>query len=312
MDNASPKNSIWNKPIVNIIRVLFIAILVILIVLIAYRIITGKSLGIKSFIGHKIYVVKNLGKAISDSSTIKSSSGDFSNIVFVHHSTGNNLIREGNLKEVFGNAGYELWDHGYNEQGLRGPDGNGTNYNYNIPGDNTNPGGFNRLLNQPEYSIPINAYSSLLQHDVLVLKSCFRPTNNIRSDEQLEQYKIWYLEMRAEMDQHPEKVFIIVTTPPLNPAETNQQEASRAREFSEWLQSDEFLSGHPNIYTFDYFDILAVNDLSSAENNMLKEAYREGNDSHPNQQANVDVAPKFFEFVSSSIEHYKNLFLSQH
>jgi hypothetical protein len=191
------------------------------------------------------------------------------------------------------------------------PDGKSTGYNYNIPGDNTNPGGFYRLLNQTEYAIPINAYSGLLQHDVLVLKSCFSPTNNIRSDEQLEQYKVWYLDIRDEMDQHPEKVFIIVTAPPLNPAETNPDEAARAREFSLWLQSDEFLAGHPNIYTFDFFDHLAVNDPASSEYNMLREQYRVGHDSHPNQYANETMGPIFVDFISIAINHYKSTINNQ-
>lgn len=299
--------SIQNKPILKIGVVIIAIIGVLFAALVAYRLVTGKSLGLRSFVSQKIYFVKNLGLAILDSSDVKSASDDFSNIVFVHHSTGSNLIQDGNVRELFQETGYQLWDHGYNEQGLRKPDGSMAGYNYNIPGDNTNPGGFRKLLNQPEYPIPLNAYSGLLQHDVLVLKSCFRPTNNIRSDEQLEQYKIWYLEMRDEMDQHPEKAFIIVTPPPLNPAETNPEEATRARFFAEWLQSDEFLLGHRNIYTFDYFDYLAVSDPTSAEYNMLQEQFRIGDDSHPNQHANEIIGPIFVEFISNSIENYKSL-----
>lgn len=307
METTTRKKSIKDKLILKIGIVLLFIVIALFISLVAYRLVTGKSLGLRSFVAYRIYRVKNLGMAIIDSSRVKSDADDFTNIVFVHHSTGNNLIKDGNVRKLFQEAGYELWDHGYNEQGLRMPDGKSTGYNYNIPGDNTNPGGLNRLLNQTEYPIPINAYSGLLQHDVLVLKSCFRPTNNIRSDEQLEQYKTWYLQMRDEMDQHSEKVFIIVSPPPLNPAETNPEEATRARAFSVWLQSDEFLSGHTNIYTFDYFNYLAVSDPASEEYNMLKEQYRVGDDSHPNQHANETIGPIFVEFISNSIGHYKDL-----
>jgi hypothetical protein len=117
--------------------------------------------------------------------------------------------------------------------------------------------------------------------------------------------------MRDEMGQHPEKVFIIVTPPPLNPAETNPEEATRARAFSVWLQSNEFLSGHPNIYTFDYYDYLADSDPSSEEYNMLQAQYRVGDDSHPNQYANETIAPVFVEFTSNSIKHYQNFTQSQ-
>lgn len=306
METTINKKSIKDKPVFKIGVGIFLVIVIIFVSLVAYRLISGKSLGIRGFISYKIYTVKNLGLAILDSSEVKYNSGDFSNIVFVHHSTGSNLIQDGNVRELFQESGYQFWDHGFNEQGLRMPDGSRTGYNYNIPGDNTNPGGFNRLLNQTEYPIPINAYSGLLQHDVLVLKSCFRPTNNIRSEEQLEQYKIWYLEIRDEMDQHTEKVYIIVTPPPLNPAETNPEEAARARDFAIWLQSDEYLAEHPNIYTFDYFDYLAVNDPGSEEYNMLQDQFRIGNDSHPNQYANEIIGPIFVEFITNSIEDYKN------
>jgi len=301
------ETTIRKNPILKIGAVFFIVFIALFICLVAFRMITGKSLGLRSFVSQKFYSAKNLGRAVLASSTVKSTSDDFSNIVFVHHSVGNNLIKDGNVRELFLVTGYQLWDHGYNEQGLRKPDGTSTGYNYNIPGDNTNPGSFYRILNQTEYPIPINAYSGLLQHDVLVLKSCFRPTNNIRSDEQLEQYKIWYLDMRDEMDQHPEKVFIILTPPPLNPAETNLEEATRARAFSEWLKSDEFLSGHPNIYTFDYYDYLAVSDPASPEHNMLQEQYRIADDSHPNKHANETISPIFVELISNSIEEYKSL-----
>jgi hypothetical protein len=301
MTTTSPKTN----PFVKIGIALVIAVIAIVVILAAYRLITGKSLGLRSFVTHKIYFVENLGRAIQGSAAVKASSGDFRNIVFVHHSTGNNLIRQGNVRELFQEAGYNFWDHGYNEKGLRDPEGKGTGYNYNIPGDNTNPGGYYRIFNQTEYSLPINAYSGLLQHEVIVFKSCFRPTNHIRSDEQLEQYKTWYLGIRDEMDQHPEKIFIVVTPPPLNPAETNPEEAARARAFASWLKSEAYLAGHPNVFTFDFFDHLAEGDPNDSDYNMLRAAYRDGDDSHPNRQANETIGPLFVAFIIEAIEAYR-------
>ncbi len=34
-------------------------------------------------------------------------------ILFMHHSTGANLIREGEVREGLSALGYESWDHGY-------------------------------------------------------------------------------------------------------------------------------------------------------------------------------------------------------
>jgi hypothetical protein len=125
-----------------------------------------------------------------------------------------------------------------------------------------------------------------LQHEVIIFKSCFAPANNITSDQQLEQYKTWYLGIRNVMAQRPDKLFIVVTDPPLNPAETNAQEAARARAFATWLKSSEYLNGHRNVYTFDFYGYLAENDPASPDYSMLRKAYREGSDSHPNQIAN--------------------------
>ncbi|HIE57826.1 MAG TPA: hypothetical protein EYP88_06315 [Anaerolineales bacterium] len=293
------------SPVVKIGLALLLVVIAVGAILSIYRLVTGKSLGLRGYVAYRVYLVKNLAKAIQGSSAITSTSGNFQNIVFLHHSTGTNLIRQGNMRELFREAGYNFWDHGYNEQGLRTPEGASTGYNYNIPGDNTNPGGFYRIFNQTEYPFPLNAYSGLLQHEVIIFKSCFRPTNHIRSDEQLEQYKTWYLGIRDEMDRHPEKIFIIITAPPLNPAETNPEEAARARIFADWLKSDEYLDGHANVFTFDFFNVLAESDPDAEDHNMLQAAYRDGNDSHPNQLANETIAPILVDFIIEAIESYR-------
>ena len=279
--------------------------------MVSYRLITGKSIGLRSFVENKINSVTNLGRAILDSSSVKKGSQEFHNIVFLHHSTGNNLIQQGGVRQLMQNAGYNFWDHGFNYQGLRGPDGKKAGYSYKIPGDNTDPDGFHKIFTQSEYSLPLNAYSGLLQHDVIIFKSCFAPANQIKSDEQLEQYKAWYLEIRDEIDQHPEKIFIILTIPPLNPAETNPEEAARARAFAEWLISDEYLAGHANLFAFDFFDYLAENDPASPEYSMLREAYRTGTDSHPNQSANQYIGPLFAAFITETIEGYQSTVLAR-
>lgn len=274
-------------------------------VLLAVRLITGRSLGLRSFVERNTYFITNPLRAILDQrSVVASGEREFRNIVFLHHSTGSNLIVQGQVRELLSREGFAFWDHGYNEQGLRGPDSKRTGYSYNIPDDNTNPGGLVKIFRQNLSSLPINAFSGLLQHDVIAFKSCFAPGNNIRSDAQLEQYKAWYLEMRQVMDQYPDKIFLASTIPPLNPAETNPEEAARARAFATWLTSDEYLAGHPNIFVFDFFTLLAENDPSAADYNMLRADYRTADDSHPNQVANEALGPVFAEFVTSSIEAY--------
>jgi len=245
----------------------------------------------------------NLGKAVLDSHSV-SSDGDFTNIFFLHHSCGYNLIHQGGVREKFTTAGYDFWDHGYNDQGLTRPDGTAAGYSYNIPNDNTDPDGLARIFAQHVYKLPVNALSGLFQHEVIAFKSCF-PVSNITSDEQLETYKTYYFNIRDVMDRHPDKIFIVVTQPPLNPAATDAEAAARARALAEWLGSPEYLSNHPNIFCFDFFNYLAEDDPASPDYNMLKAAYRDGTDSHPNVRANETIGPLFVDFVLNAIQTYR-------
>jgi len=242
-------------------------------------------------------------RAVLDSPSVRAT-GDLTNVIFLHHSTGRNLIVQGGVRERLNQAGFQFWDHDYNYEGLTRPNGEQAGYSYDIPDDNTDPDGLAQIFSQYLYSKPLNAFSGLMQHDVIIFKSCF-PVSNITSDTQLEQYKAYYLQMREVMDQHADHIFIIVTLPPLNPADTDAQTAARARAFADWLKSDEFLAGHLNVFTFDFFDLLAEGDSSAPDSNMLRAAYREEEDSHPNQPANQTIGPLLADFVITAVQAYR-------
>lgn len=244
-------------------------------------------------------------KAILDAHSVQAySHGDYTNVIFLHHSTGRNLIAQGGVRERLTEAGLDFWDHDYNSRGLTRPDGTRAGYSYGIPDDNTDPDGLARIFSQPFYPWPLNAFSGLMQHEVIIFKSCF-PVSNITADAQLEEYKAYYLGMRDVMDQHPDRIFIVVTSPPLNPAGTTAEAAARARAFADWLASDEFLGGHPNVFTFDFFDLLAEESPAAPDFNMLREEYREGTDSHPNERANRAIGPLFTDLVIEVIGTYR-------
>jgi hypothetical protein len=98
---------------------------------------------------------------------------------------------------------------------------------------------------------------------------------------------------------------VVVTIPPLNPAETNAGQAGRARAFANWLMSEEYLGGYPNITTYDFYNSLAEEDPAHPDANMLREAYRNGADSHPNRLANQTLGPEFVDFILQAIENYR-------
>jgi hypothetical protein len=231
--------------------------------------------------------------------TTPPSGGEFSRIIFLHHSCGANLIEQGGLRQLLTDLGYEFYDHGYNEDGLVLADGTWTGTNFDVPDDNTDPDGYANIFAQPLDDPPDNTFSYLMQYDVIAFKSCF-PVSNIGSDEQLAEYKTYYLSIRDRMDEYPEKIFIVVTEPPEIAADTDSAAAARARAFTDWLASDEYLSGHANVFTFNFFDLLA--DPST---NMLRTEYQTDEyDAHPNELANQTIAPQFADFIDQSVRAY--------
>ncbi len=219
-------------------------------------------------------------------------------IIFMHHSTGEGLIRDGGVRELFTALGYEFWDHGYNDEGLRDADGNYTGINWDVPGDNTDPDGWYDIFMQPFTDPPTNTFSHMLQFDVIIFKSCF-PSSDIQSEEMLEEYRSYFLAMRDVMDMYPDHIFIPFTPPPLVPNSTTPENAARARRWAEYLTSEEYLAGHPNIFVFDFFNLLAD------ESGYLRAEYRSDEwDSHPNELANQTIGPLFVAFVDNAVRSY--------
>ncbi|NWF76913.1 MAG: Ig-like domain-containing protein, partial [Nitrospirae bacterium] len=234
------------------------------------------------------------------------------NLFFLHHSTGDGLIVEGDMRGVISTYNsshgtqFEFWDHGYNSDGLRNPQGEFTGTNYNIPGDNTDPDGLYNLWtsNETDY---VNARNQILNnHEVIAFKSCF-PASNIPDAATLAQYQTWYLGMRDFFDTRTDRLFIVMSTPPLHRLATNSTTAANARAFADWLCSDTYLSGHPNVRCFNLFDYLAHPDDGSSNANMLRYDYEgshSDSDSHPNTLANQTVGPIFADFLCTSAASY--------
>ena len=250
------------------------------------------------------------GSAVGQTSiqVLPAGTGPLTNLFFLHHSTGDGIVTEGNMRAQITsyNAGngtsFTFWDHGYNYEGLRGPSGGRTGTSYNIPGDNTDPDGLHTL-----WTTANAARTSIMgNHQVIAFKSCF-PASAIPDAATLNQYKQWYLQMRDYFDAHPERLFIVMSTPPLHRLSTDVVEADNARAFADWLKSPQYLSGHPNITCFDLLDALAKPDDGSATRNMLRYDYEMSHgdgDSHPNALANETVGPAFAAFLIQAATAY--------
>jgi len=228
--------------------------------------------------------------------TVPSETPVLTNLFFLHHSTGRNLINEGSVRGHLAdlNGDLEFWDHDYNYgcgtyNGLRDPNGNYEGYDYDIPGapcGNTDPDGLHYL-----WTTSNSARATILaNHEVIAFKSCY-PASDITSDAMLAQYKSWYLDIRDFLDTRTDRMFVVMSQPPRHRlANPDPSAAARARAFADWLGSPEFLDGHPNIVYFDFFDHLAGSD------NFLRYEYERSHsdsDSHPNAAANRAVGPHF-------------------
>jgi hypothetical protein len=222
---------------------------------------------------------------------------DHASLFFLHHSTGRNLLDEGVVRDWIATYNtsrdltFGLWDHDYNAIGLRDPEGRDLGWGYDIPGDNTDPDGLWILWTTANAARD----SILANHDVIAFKSCF-PASAIGSEAELAQRQAWYLDMRDVFDLHPDRIFVVVTQPPLHRLATDLDDADRARAFADWLKSDEYLAGHSNVVCFDLFDLWAHPDDGSAARNMLRHEYERSHvdgDSHPNEAANLAAGPEF-------------------
>jgi hypothetical protein len=166
-----------------------------------FQAVTGRGLGLRSLPRTVLSIVL----AVADHSRdTQFNQGEFTDVIFLHHSTGNRLIEQGGLREIFSKAGYHFWDQSYNIQGIRDPEGKFTWYAYPVPRDNTDPDGLAQVFHQQVYELPINALSGLFQHEVIIIKSCFAPANQIASDEALAQLKQYYMDIRDRMSEYPQ------------------------------------------------------------------------------------------------------------
>ena len=226
-------------------------------------------------------------------------------ILFIHHSTGGNLIKEGNLRDEVKklDPAVELWDHNYNLfpiftallannthlKGLSDAQGKVTGKDYNVILSNNSPKEYADIFSRDPSDPTLKA---ILNYDVIAFKNCY-PTTRIISDQQLEEDIKYYTLIRDNLKKYPEKKFLLLTPPPARRETTKIEDAKRAMKLVAWLNSPDFIQEIPNIRVFDFFGLLADKD------GMLKKEYQRllPWDSHPNKKTNLAVAPVLAEYM---------------
>ena len=274
-------------------------------------------------------------------------------VIFIHHSTGENWLSDenGGLGIALRNNNYYVSDTNYGW----GPD--------NI-GDRTDIGNWWEWFRGPDSSAYLNAlYSEGDQHssysrlptspsgenEIIMFKSCFpnsallgKPDdpvplidgNSLRGegsgseDHTVANAKGIYIDLLEYFRTRQDKLFVVITAPPLKSNETSTAEAAKARAFNNWLVN-EWLAGYlfENVAVFDFYNVLTSNGGNANTNdvgaeggnhhrwwngaiqhiqtlNYNKAAYPTG-DSHPSQAGNLKATGEFVNLLNIAYHRWK-------
>jgi len=212
------------------------------------------------------------------------------NVMFLHHSTGQNVW----------NGGVEAWFADYNST-------HGTGYQVNQhwfgPGSNNPYDYWDRWIGNP---VGVDTLESLVgTYNVIVWKHCF-PVCNIGPDtgsasvssynQTQENYKLQYAALKEKMHSYPQIKFIVWTGAVQAVAGMSADEAARAKAFFDWVKNTWDESGD-NIFIWDFYALETDNSSSLYMNPDYTTS-----DSHPNPEFCQVVAPYFSNRIVDVIE----------
>jgi len=215
-------------------------------------------------------------------------------LIFIHHSTGGNWLADPNGDQPYGGLGLALRDNNYYVSA--------TNYGWGPDsiGDRTD------IPNWPEWFTGVNRNTILAalyaetnqnfggfgdwtrlvadpggDNDIVMFKSCFpnsalsgSPTDPPAAGPNDWEYsvsnaKAVYNNLLTYFATRPDKLFVVITAPPLMAADTNPTETANARAFNNWLVND-WLTGYAsaNVAVFDYYNVLTSNGGNPDSNDL--------------------------------------------
>jgi hypothetical protein len=277
-------------------------------------------------------------------------------LIFIHHSSGGNWLAAPESNGIGGDLGETLMNNNYFVSATNygwGPDAIGdrtdlghwwdwfrstssttytaalyTEYNQNIGSF----GDWPRLASDPGG-----------ENEIILFKSCY-PNSNLGgsptdaatvgdnpmrgawagdSSYTVANAKGIYNDLLIYFATRQDKLFIVVTAPPLAQATTNASQAANARALNNWLVND-WLDTYPynNVAVFDFYNVLtsnggnpdtsdlgsatgnhhrwwngAVQHLQTVSNNYSSYPLSSG-DSHPNGQGNLKATTEFVQLLN--------------
>jgi uncharacterized repeat protein (TIGR01451 family) len=272
-------------------------------------------------------------------------------LIFIHHSTGQNWLDDGN-----GELGLALRDNNYFVSD--------TNYGWGPTdqdkggtiGDHTDiPDWYSWFTGPHRDTYLVDLYAEGNQHssysrladnpggenDIIMFKSCF-PNSNLdgnpdgppaasadyTSDLTVANAKRIYLDLLNYFGAHQNKLFVVITAPPLANFDTDSTRAANARAFNNWLANDWLSSyAYNNVAVFDFYNVLtsnggtpSINDLGASTGNHHRyhngviehtiglannySSYPTG-DSHPSQAGNLKATGEFVPLLNIFYHRWK-------
>ena len=268
-------------------------------------------------------------------------------LIFIHHSTGENWLTDGN-----GDLGIALRDNNYFVSD--------TNYEWGPPdldagsgtiGDHTDIPNWYSWFTGPHRDTYLAAlyiessqnasYSRLADNPggpntIIMFKSCF-PNSNLdgnpddppapsadnNSPLTIANAKRIYLDLLNYFATRQDKLFVVITAPPLGSFDTDDTRAANARAFNNWLVTSWLADyAYNNVAVFDFYNVLTsnggdwnTNDLGSLAGNHHRyrnssiewinnqgdnvSAYPSSSDnSHPSQAGNLKATGEFVPLLN--------------
>ena len=239
-------------------------------------------------------------------------------LIFIHHSTGENWLADG-----YGNLGLALAENNYYVSDTNygwGPNGIGDRTD--IPdweewfrsGDTETY--MRALFNEEDQHADYTRTASDPggENQIIMFKSCFPNSDLEGSPNDLPSSDGWlsvghakyvYNEILNYFGQHPEKLFVVITAPPLS----DRSNAANARAFNLWLMNDwldENEYAYNNVAVFDFYNILTGKDAhhtfengqevhQAASKDTL--AYPSGDD-HPSKKGSQKATDEFIPLLN--------------
>lgn len=220
------------------------------------------------------------------------------NLVFIHHSVGENWLNDGLCRALNDNV-YHVAD---------------IYYGWRAYGDNTNTADWPTWFTDEamglvyqelgQMTAPNNLDPAPGENTIVMFKSCF-PNSDVGSD--ISDEKAIYNSLLPYMEAHPDKMFVLVTPPPMIAI----PDPLRTRELCDWLtdRDNGWLAGLStgNVFVFDLYNVLTNPD---AHHRMVdgvevhevvpgfNTLYYPSEDDHPNTDGNVKATEELVPLLN--------------